>query len=144
MREIDILLVEDNPADLELTLYELERHNLANKIHIARDGQAALDFLFSAADQAGSLCTLPRLVLLDLKLPKVGGLEVLAAIRADERTAMLPVVVFSSSREVTDVGRSYRLHANSYIQKPVLFTDFRRVIEELGMYWLLVNEPPPY
>lgn len=143
MREIDILLVEDNPADLELTLYELERHQLANKVHIARDGQAALDFLFGTAEQADSAWCLPRLVLLDLKLPKVNGLEVLAAIRANARTAMLPVVVFSSSREVSDVSASYRLHANSYIQKPLLFTEFRRVIEGLGVYWLRMNERPP-
>jgi CheY-like chemotaxis protein len=143
MRDIDILLVEDNPADLELTLYELERHQLGNKIHVARDGQAALDFLSRAGDEAGSAWSLPRLVLLDLKLPKLNGLEVLAAIRADQRTAMLPVVMFSSSREVSDVCESYRLHANSYIQKPVLFAEFRRVIEELGVYWLLVNERPP-
>ena len=136
LQETEILLVEDNNEDLELTLRALKQHRLANRIHVARDGAEALEFLRKPGSQ------LPKVVLLDLKLPKVSGLEVLRAIRADERTRALPVVVLTSSREEPDVRRCYDLGVNSYIVKPVDFDAFVKAVAEVGLYWLLLNQPP--
>ena len=141
--EVEILLVEDNPADLELTLIALRKSNLANTIHVARDGAEALDFLFCRGSYASRQFPAPKVVLLDLKLPKVDGLEVLQAIRSDERTRLLPVVLLTSSAEQKDVVNSYKLGVNSYIQKPVNFEQFQKTIQQLGFYWLIVNHAPP-
>lgn len=134
--EAEILLVEDNAEDLEMTLRALKQHRLANRIQVARDGAEALAYL-SAPGSA-----MPRVVLLDLKLPKLSGIEVLEAIRADERTRTLPVVVLTSSREGPDVKRCYELGVNSYIVKPVDFDAFVKAVAEVGLYWLLLNQPP--
>lgn len=136
--QLTILLVEDNPRDAELTMMALERHRIANNVVLARDGVEAIDYLFN--DEQSN--PLPQLVLLDLKLPKVDGLEVLERIRADERTALLPVVVLTSSAEERDLVDSYRRHANSYVQKPVDFQQFSGVVEQLGLYWLVVSRTP--
>jgi CheY-like chemotaxis protein len=139
-----ILLVEDNPDDQELTRRALEENDIANEIVVAQDGAEALDYLFGQgrwADRDPDVQ--PQLVLLDLKLPKVDGLEVLRRIRADERTARLPVIVLTSSREESDVAESYGSGANSYVRKPVDFTEFREAVRQVGLYWLLLNEPPP-
>lgn len=139
-----ILLVEDNPDDVTLTLRALKKSNILNEVAVARDGQEALDWLFctgSYADRAP--CDVPAIVLLDLKLPKIGGLEVLEQMRNDERTQFVPVVILTSSREEQDLIRGYRLHANSYIRKPVDFNQFAEAVRQLGMYWLVLNEPPP-
>lgn len=141
--EVEILLVEDDPNDLELTLRTLRQHRIANTVEIARDGVEALDFLFCRGKHASREFANPRIVLLDLKLPKVDGLEVLKAIRNDPRTAMVPVTVLTSSKQQQDVIASYKLHVNSYIQKPVNFDDFQETVRQLGLYWLVVNEPPP-
>lgn len=133
--DVEVLLVEDNPADEELTLRSLKAINLANKVHVARDGAEALDFLFGSNSR-------PKVVLLDLKLPKVDGLEVLARIRGDDRTHTLPVVVLTSSREEPDIKRCYELGVNSYIVKPVNFDAFVKAVSEVGLYWLLINQPP--
>lgn len=141
---IEILLVEDNPNDLELTLHALKRHNLANKIQIARDGEEALDFLFCRGPHADrSFGEPPRVVLLDLKLPKVDGLQVLREVKADARTRPIPVVVMTSSKEQRDMVEGYQLGVNSYIQKPINFSDFQDIIRQLGYYWLVINQPPP-
>jgi two-component system response regulator len=134
-RSTDILLVEDNPDDEMLTLRALERNHIANEIVVARDGAEALDYLFGAG-------VLPQVVLLDLKLPKVDGLEVLKRIRADERTCLLPVVILTSSDEDQDIAESYHLGANSYVRKPVNFGQFVETIGQLGLYWLVLNQPP--
>jgi two-component system, response regulator len=139
---VEILLVEDNPADVELTLHALRKSNLANSIHIARDGEEALDFLFGRGAYANRDFSAPKVVLLDLKLPKVDGIEVLQAIRSDQRTKLLPVVVLTSSREHQDLANTYQLGVNSYIQKPVDFNQFQETVRQLGFYWLVVNEPP--
>jgi two-component system response regulator len=139
---IEILYVEDDPADIELTLLSFKEAGLTNPIHIARDGVEALDFLLCRGPHAAKGFLAPRLVLLDLKLPKVGGLEVLQAIRKDERTRTIPVVVLTSSREQRDLVDSYNLGVNSYIQKPVDFEQFNHTIRHLGMYWLVVNKVP--
>jgi two-component system, response regulator len=141
--EVEIVLVEDDPADVELTLLELRRFHLANHVHVSEDGQDALDFIFCHGDYVGRPFQAPKLVLLDLKLPKVDGIEVLRAVRSDERTRLIPVVVMSSSKEREDVASAYKLHVNSYIQKPVAFGDFQKQIEEVGYYWMIVNEAPP-
>jgi two-component system response regulator len=138
------LLVEDNPSDAELALYALKKHNLANYIHIVRDGAEALDFIFCTGDYAGRRITdNPKVILLDLKLPKVDGLEVLRRIKADPRTRATPVVALTSSREERDIVESYRLGANSYIVKPVDFEQFAEAVRQLGLYWVLLNQPPP-
>ena len=139
-----ILLVEDNPDDEALTIRALKRNNITNDVVVARDGVEALDYLFATGSHAGrDVNDLPKLVLLDLKLPRADGLEVLSRIRADGRTKRLPVVVLTSSKEDQDLIDSYDLGANSYIQKPVDFTRFTEAVRQLGLYWLLLNEPPP-
>jgi CheY-like chemotaxis protein len=139
-----ILLVEDNPSDVELTERALEKGHISNALLVAEDGKEALDYLFAAGVHAGRDVTdLPTVVLLDLKLPRVDGLEVLRRIRADPRTKRLPVVILTSSNEEQDLGVSYDLGANSYIRKPVDFAQFAEAIEYLGLYWLVLNEPPP-
>jgi CheY-like chemotaxis protein len=138
MSEKVILLVEDNPDDEALMLRAFQRSKLANRIDVARDGAEALDYLLGPAARPR-----PTLVILDLKLPRLDGLEVLRRLRADERTRTLPVVVLTSSREEQDLVESYRLGANSYVRKPVDFTQFAEATTTLGLYWLVVNEPPP-
>lgn len=133
---IDILLVEDNANDAELTLRALKQRNLANQVHVCRDGAEAIDFF------ARSKGPVPKVILLDLKLPKVDGLEVLRHYKAHERTKTIPVVVLTSSREGPDIERAYALGANSYIVKPVDFEAFARAVSEVGLYWLLLNHPP--
>ncbi|MBI1728373.1 MAG: response regulator [Candidatus Rokubacteria bacterium] len=140
---VDILLVEDSPEDVELTLRALRKARIANQIEVAEDGAKALEYLFGTGPYAGRDANLvPKLVLLDLKLPKLNGLEVLTRLRADERTQKIPVVVLTSSREDSDVAEAYRLGVNSYIVKPVEFEGFAEAVGQLGLYWLLLNEPP--
>lgn len=140
---VEILLVEDNPNDIELTLHAFRRHNLANRIHIARDGVEALEFIFGAnREPVDTLSLLPRVILLDLKLPKISGLEVLQRLKSDPRTRVIPVVVLTASREERDVVESYQLGVNSYIVKPIDFDQFVSAMRTLGMYWLLLNQPP--
>ena len=140
---VEFLLVEDNPQDLELALRALKKANLANRIHVARDGAEALDFIFGEGTHAGRPVEYgPRVILLDLKLPKVDGLEVLRRVKGDPRTRTIPVVILTSSQEQRDVVESYRLGVNSYIVKPVDFERFTTAVRELGMYWLLLNHPP--
>ena len=138
-----ILLVEDNPDDEALTLRALRTHNVTNEVVVAHDGTEALDYLFGRGIHAGrDTNALPQVVLLDLKLPKVDGLDVLRGIRADERMRVLPVVILTSSKEEEDVLAGYRLGANSYVRKPVDFVEFTEAVRQLGLYWLLLNEPP--
>jgi two-component system, response regulator len=142
--ETDILLVEDNQDDLDLTLHALKRENLANNILVVRDGEEALDFLFCRGPYEHRLLDHPpRLVLLDLKLPKVSGLDVLKEVKRDPRTRSIPIVVLTSSKEERDLVHSYNYGANSYIQKPVNFAEFRQIVKQLGLYWLVVNHLPP-
>jgi CheY-like chemotaxis protein len=141
--EVEILLVEDNPDDLDMALHALRKMNLANRIQVARDGVEALDFIFCRGTHEGrDIGNTPKVVLLDLKLPKVDGLEVLRAIKGDARTQSIPVVVLTSSKEQNDVIESYKLGVNSYIVKPVNFEQFAESVQKLGMYWLLLNHPP--
>ena len=141
-RNGDILLVEDNPNDEELTLRALKKAHVANDVHVVRDGADALEFLFAKGAYAGRAESLPlRIVLLDLKLPKVDGLEVLRRVKADPRTKAIPVIVLTSSREEKDLVASYDLGANSYIVKPVDSEKFFDAVQEIGLYWLLLNEP---
>jgi two-component system, response regulator len=140
---VDILIVEDNQQDLDLTLRALRKANLANHIQVARDGQEALDVLFCEGPHSGqTIGSKPKVIFLDLKLPKVDGLEVLLRIKEDPRTKAIPVVVLTSSKEQIDVVKTYNLNVNSYIVKPVNFEQFSEVVQKLGMYWLLINQPP--
>jgi CheY-like chemotaxis protein len=142
--DTEILLVEDNPNDIELTLHVMRKEKLCDSIQIVRDGEEALDFLLCrGAYAARSFDRPPKLVLLDLKLPKVGGLEVLRAIKGDARTQAIPVTILTSSNEETDLVDSYRLGANSYLQKPVDFGQFQQTVKQLGLYWLTANQSPP-
>ena len=144
MREKMILLVEDNPDDEALTLRALRQSKLANEIVITRDGNEALEFLFATGKYEGrDVSHAPAVILLDLKLPKLSGLEVLQRLRADPRTRLIPVVVLTSSSEDEDMLRSYELGANSYVRKPVVFGRFADAVSQLGMYWMLLNQPPP-
>ena len=139
---IDILLVEDNPRDVEMTLRALRKHNLANNVHVVKDGAEALDFIFSRGAYAQrDPYHVPKVVLLDLKLPKVSGLEVLRAIKGDAQARTIPVVVLTSSQEEKDMVESYKLGVNSYIVKPVDFDKFVESVGQLGLYWLLINKP---
>lgn len=141
--EVEILLVEDNPSDAELTMRALRKRKLANRVHHAKDGAEALEFLFAEGPYAGrNVGDGPRVIMLDLKLPKVDGLEVLRRIKADARTRTIPVVVLTSSREDSDLEECYTLGVNSYIVKPVEFENFVRAVSELGFYWLLLNQTP--
>ena len=141
--EVEILLVEDNPNDVELALRALKKNNLANRVFIVKDGAEALDFVFGrGAYQSRKAENGPRVILLDLKLPKVDGIEVLRSIRSDERTRYIPVVILTSSSEERDIVETYKLGVNSYIVKPVNFEKFIDVVRELGYYWLLLNHQP--
>ena len=143
MDKKSILLVEDNPDDEILTVRALKKNNILNDIIVVRDGAEALDYLFGAGSYADrDMTVMPQLILLDLKLPKIDGLEVLRRVRGDERTRLLPVVVLTSSSEEQDVIESYRLGANSYIRKPVDFNQFSEAVKNLGLYWLVLNESP--
>jgi CheY-like chemotaxis protein len=142
---VEILLVEDNPNDVELALRALKKNHLANRIHVVRDGAEALEFIFCTGEyqtRKDENCRHPKVILLDLKLPKVDGLEVLRRLKGDEQTRSIPVVMMTSSREERDVVESYRLGVNSYIVKPVDFDQFTEAVSRLGMYWLLINNPP--
>jgi CheY-like chemotaxis protein len=143
VHEIEILLVEDNPTDAELCVRALKKSNLANSLVWVKDGAEALDFLFATGAYSGRNVTIPpKVILLDLRLPKVDGMEVLRRVKADERTRAIPVVVLTSSKEDRDVAESYKLGVNSYISKPVEFDEFAKTVSELGLYWLLVNRAP--
>lgn len=143
MQNATILLVEDNPDDEVLTLHALRKNNIGNKIYVARDGAEALDFLFCQNQYADrDPREMPQLILLDIKLPKLDGLEVLRRIREDERTSLLPVVILTSSKEQQDLVEAYRNRANSYMRKPVDFTQFAESVRQLGLYWLVLNQVP--
>ena len=142
--EVDILLVEDSPKDIELTLHALRKENLCNSIHVVRDGEEALEFLFcQGAYSHRCVDHPPKLVILDLKLPKIDGLEVLRAIKNDGNMRAIPITILTSSKEDRDLVESYKLGVNSYIQKPVDFDQFRDTVKQLGLYWLVVNQSPP-
>jgi CheY-like chemotaxis protein len=138
-----ILLVEDNPNDLELTLKGLEKHNLANEVVVAHDGVEVLDYLYRRGQFTDRSQGNPTVILLDLKLPRVDGLELLKKIRSDDRLKLIPVVILTSSREEQDLIESYKLGANAYVVKPVNFVDFMDAIKVLGLFWAIINEPPP-
>ncbi len=141
--EVEILLVEDSEKDIELTLHALRAENLGNQIQVARDGEEAVQFLAAQENElAAGRGVLPKLILLDLKLPKVDGLEVLRQIKSNPITQFIPVVVLTCSKEDEDMVRSYELGVNSYLQKPVKFEQFRAMVKDLGLYWLLINQPP--
>ena len=141
--EVEILLVEDNPNDVELTLRALKKRNLANRVHVVKDGSEALEFIFATGAYAErSIKNKPKVILLDLKLPKVSGIEVLRTIKSDDRTKDIPVVVLTSSEEQKDIVESYQLGVNSYITKPVDFAKFTEAISKLGFYWVLLNKVP--
>jgi CheY-like chemotaxis protein len=143
VKEVEILLVEDNPTDAELAIRALKKNNLANRLVWVKDGAEALDFIFATGAYGDRQMTAgPKVIMLDLRLPKVDGMEVLRRVKGDERTSSIPVVVLTSSKEDRDVAESYRLGVNSYISKPVEFDEFARTVSELGLYWLLVNHPP--
>jgi two-component system response regulator len=143
MENREILLVEDNPDDVELTLHSFKKSHIVNEIVVVRDGAEALDYLFFKGAYANRDKSMPALVLLDLKLPKIDGLEVLRRIRSDERTKLVPVVILTSSKEKRDLIDGYRNGANSYVRKPVDFEEFAKATETLGLYWLVLNEPLP-
>jgi len=139
----EILIVEDNPNDAQLTMRSLKKNNLANHIMHVSDGQAAVDYIFGEGEYQGrNVLDQPKVILLDLKLPKLNGLQVLARIRSDARTKILPVVILTSSQQESDLIESYKLGANSYIVKPVEFENFAKSVQEVGLYWLLLNKPP--
>ena len=138
-----ILMVEDDPKDVELTLTALEEYNLANEVVVTRDGQEALDYLYCRGQYSARSSDNPAVLLLDLKLPKVDGLEVLHQIKSDDRLKMIPVVVLTSSREERDMMRSYQLGVNAYVVKPVDFHEFVNAVRELGVFWAVINQPPP-
>ena len=141
--EVEILLAEDNSSDAEMTIGALKKNSLANKLLHVKDGAAALDFLFAEGEYAGrNMENKPKVILLDLKMPKVNGIEVLERIRKDDRTKNIPVVMLTSSREDPDIKKCYDLGVNSYVVKPVEFEDFQKVITELGLYWMIVNQHP--
>jgi CheY-like chemotaxis protein len=142
VKAIDILLVEDNPNDIELTIRALKKHNLSNNIFVVRDGEEALDFIFIKGKYENRENLNPKLILLDLKLPKVDGLEVLKEIKTNENTKMIPVVVLTTSKSQSDIIESYKLGVNSYIVKPVDFNKFLQSVEDIGLYWLLLNVDP--
>lgn len=144
-RTVDLLLVEDNQNDAALTIRALKKRGVLNNIIVLRDGAKALEYMFSEGEYAGRVPDdgLPRVILLDLKLPKVDGFEVLSRLKSDERTRMVPVVMLTSSREEQDIVRSYRFGANSYIVKPVDFKNFSDAISEVALFWMILNEPPP-
>lgn len=143
VKEVEILLVEDNPTDAELAIRALKKNNFANKLVWVKDGAEALDFLFASGAYADrQMCNGPKVIMLDLRLPKVDGMEVLRRVKDDARTRTIPVVVLTSSKEDRDIAESYKLGVNSYISKPVEFDEFAKTVSELGMYWLLVNRPP--
>jgi CheY-like chemotaxis protein len=139
--EVEILLVEDNPNDAELTIRALKKENLANKLIHVKDGAEALEFIFGEGKYSGNVLHRPRVILLDLKLPKVDGLEVLKRIKSDERTRTMSVVMMTSSREEKDIIDSYKLGVNSYVVKPVDFNDFQKAVKDLGLYWMITNQP---
>ena len=139
---LDIILIEDNPADVELTLRALKRNRISNRIIVLKDGEEALDFFFARGTYENRPDHQPKLILLDLKLPKIDGLEVLRVLKSDPKLKMIPVVVLTSSRQETDMVKSYEIGVNSYIVKPVEFEQFVQAIKELGLYWLLLNELP--
>ena len=142
-QEMDILLIEDNPEDVEITLRAFHKHHIANKIHVVRDGEEALECLFSTGRYSeGSPCQNTRLILLDLKLPKVDGLEILQKVKSDPRTRHIPVVVLTSSREEADLAKSYNYGVNSYVVKPVDFAQFSDAVRQVGLYWMLLNHVP--
>lgn len=144
MIEQTILLVEDNPTDEELTLRALKKSNIMNKVVVVRDGREALDYIFAIGRYAGRGATEePQIVLLDLNLPKIGGIDVLRAVRTDEKTKLLPVVILTSSKEEKDLIAGYSSGANGYVVKPVDFTQFSEAVRQLGLFWLLVNQSPP-
>jgi two-component system response regulator len=142
-KTVHILLVEDNPDDVELTIHALKRNNIVNTVEIVRDGQEALDYLFYTGKYTNSTHSLPSIILLDLKLPKVDGIDILRKIKLDRKRKLIPVVVLTSSKEERDVIDSYDLGVNSYIRKPVDFDQFVDTVKQIGFYWLLINEPPP-
>lgn len=139
---IEILLVEDNPNDIELTLRALKKQNMVNKVHIVRDGEEALNYIFYREEYASRTESTPKLILLDLKLPKVDGMEVLKEIKSNDKTKHIPVVVLTTSKSQEDIIESYKLGVNSYIVKPVDFTKFLKSVSDIGLYWLLINEVP--
>jgi len=140
---VEILLVEDNPNDVKLALHAFKKNNLSNRIQVVRDGEEALEFIFATGQyQNRTVLPSPKVVLLDLKLPKVDGLEVLRRVKSDPRTKSIPIVMLTSSREDKDVIESYALGVNSYIVKPVDFVQFTEAVQNLGMYWMLLNNPP--
>ena len=144
MKKKIILLVEDNPDDVELTVRILKQNNVLNEVVVVNDGAEALDYLFGTGAYAGrDMSVMPTVILLDLRLPKIDGLEVLRKLRADERTKIIPVVVLTSSKEERDLVDSYSLGANSYVRKPLDSAEFENAVRQLGLFWLLVNEPPP-
>ena len=143
-QDIDILLVENDSSDAELTIHTLRKNNLANSVQLVEDGQEALDFLFCRSRyEDRSILDRPKVILLDLKLPRIEGLEVLRALKNDQATRAIPVVILTSSREPKDLVEGYRLGASAYVQKPVDFDQFRHTIREIGLFWILLNQPPP-